>query len=211
MKIQTRTGLILGLTFLALFVAVAAIRVTQGRGHEIFWFSHVSLLLTSIGFFWRAPLILTSAVCGIFVFHLIWSIDAIWWLLTGTFPIGVTYYLASADIADWFATLHHFYLYVFLSIWLTRTGTVHPRGYALTTAVFALLATLSFTFLPETANVNCACAPCPGLEATPLGLTANLGGPGHLLAMILLSAILNFFPVNFLLLKVARLRERNPH
>ena len=92
------------------FAIVCGIKLQKGIGGDVCWMSHLSLAFTGAGLILRSPPLLSAALIGVLVPHSVWLLDCFGWILFGSFPLGVTAYLESADARTWIATAHHFYL-----------------------------------------------------------------------------------------------------
>lgn len=193
----------LGLCLIFGYIFVVATWIVSKRPEEGLWLSHLSLMLAGIGFRLASPIVLGGTLVGIFVFHSIWSFDALTWLLTGNFPMGVTRYLEASTPLQWIATLHHFFVFPLLAITLLRARAFSMAAWPAACIAFALAVIFARVFTPEAANVNGAFAPPPGLEGT--FLDPILDGARHLsqgwgdwswaLVMIAGCSLGNFLPV----------------
>jgi hypothetical protein len=196
----------LGAALATAYVYVAAVWLASARPEEGLWLSHLSLLLAGIGFATGSAALLGGTLVGIFVFHSLWCFDAVVWLLAGRFPMGITYYLEGATVAQWLATLHHFFLFPLLAQALLRTRAFGRSAWPMACALFALAVALSRALTPEAANVNGAFAPPPGIAGSfldpllraVLDLTQGWGPWSWPAVMVACCAFGNFLPVALL-------------
>ncbi len=196
-----RWGRWIGAALLVDFVVVCTIKVSTGVPGAILWLSHIGLLVAALGFLRRSVLLITAALIGVFVLHTLWLADCITWLASGTFPLGVTSYLADADVWAWVATAHHFYLAPLLIVTVWHYGQC-PRA-ALSTAVglFACLTILSRALLDPVGNVNFAFEVATSLD------WAIFGWVNRLPVILYLMALNAFVSVAFFLTTYLVLRQ----
>ncbi|MBL8900566.1 MAG: hypothetical protein JNM84_23245 [Planctomycetes bacterium] len=188
------------------YLYVAATWFASDRPEEGLWLSHLSLLLASFGFAMGGATLLGGTLVGIFVFHALWCVDALGWLATGRFPMGVTYYLERATAAQWLATIHHFFLFPLLAAVLLRARAFRWAAWPMACVLFALAVTLARWITPATANVNGAFAPPPGVEGSFLDpllraileATSGWGANAWPAVMVLCCGLGNFLPVTLL-------------
>lgn len=153
---DTKTRQVLGILFLLHFVAVCLVKLATFAGEEIWWLSHISLLIAGLGLVIGNTSLPAAALIGVFVLHSLWLIDCAVGLVTGTFPIGVASYIQDADAWAWLATAHHFYLLPLLLILQARQLCYPKHALLLSGLVYGLLTVISRLWLPPEANVNYA-------------------------------------------------------
>lgn len=196
----------LGAVLCAGYAFVAGTWFFSARPEEGLWLSHLSLLLAGLGFALGSAALLAGTLVGIFVFHSLWCFDALAWLATGRFPMGITYYLEHATPAQWLATLHHFFLFPLLAVVLLGARAFRFAAWPTACAAFAIAVLVSRALTPEAANVNGAFGPPPGIEGSFLDPvltfvtegTSGLGVWAWPLVMIGFCSFVNFLPVTLL-------------
>ncbi|MBK9384893.1 MAG: hypothetical protein IPN34_08770 [Planctomycetes bacterium] len=159
---RPRLGAVLALYYLY----VAGVWLASDRPEEGLWLSHLSLLLAGFGYATGFATLLGGTLVGIFLFHALWCVDAVVWLATGVFPVGITYYLESATAAQWLATIHHFFLFPLLAATLLRARAFRRAAWPMACLLFALAVSLARVLTPAAANVNGAFEPPPGIEGS---------------------------------------------
>ncbi len=166
--------------------------------HDLLWLSHMGTLIGGVGALTRRPMLISVALVCLFEHHLFWFVDTVWWLISGEFPFGTTAYLKDAAVADWIKTSNHFFSVPFLLILAIIQGRVHKTAWIWSTALFATLAVVSAAWLPTSANVNCALAPCEGLDKMFCELFNICSFPliWYFPLIIVFNGFLNYLPVN---------------
>ena len=199
-----RWGRGLGLLLLANFAALCAIKLARGRGVEIWWMSHVGLLLAGLGLVGRSTLTVAAALTCILLLHAVWLFDCIGWLLFGAFPLGLTGYLEQADLWAWVTTAHHFYLTPLLVVVTIRHGTYPAAAWPAATAVYLVLTLVSRAALSPAQNVNWAFGLEP-LIARPLVDRINaLPGGVYLLGLNAVVSVVIFLPTVLIMRRAVR-------
>jgi len=144
-------------------------RVAAGQIHNLFWFSHVILLLTAIGFIMKNELLLMGALAGIVIVHGFWIYDFILLMVTGVTELNNSAYFLSLDLYRRVLTSHHLYLIPLLTGWLISVRKVNIFGWLIASAAFLFATSASFFFLPKEYNINCVHLACPPtLELLPV-------------------------------------------
>jgi len=146
----------LGLALLLHFVAIAAIKFHSGTAVDLWWLSHVALLMAGAGLLIDSTVLWTAALTKIGMLHVLWLFDFGVWLTAGWFPLGACGYVAEGGIAMWIATLHHFYLLPLLVVLFAKQRRYPLEAPLTATAVFVYLTIVSRAILPAGANVNFA-------------------------------------------------------
>ena len=146
----------LGLLLLADFAIVCSIKSAYDSGSEIWWMSHVGLLIAGLGFVGRSSMLISTALISIFVLHSLWLVDCLVWLVTDQFVLGVTTYLQDARLGVWVATAHHFYLVPLLLISVLDSRRCPRASFPAAVALFIFLSLISRAFLAPADNVNFA-------------------------------------------------------
>ena len=146
----------LGLLLLADFAIVCSIKSAYDSGSEIWWMSHVGLLIAGLGFVGRSSMLLSTALISIFVLHSLWLVDCLVWLVADQFVLGVTTYLQDARLGVWVATAHHFYLVPLLLISVLDSRRCPRASFPAAVALFIFLSLISRAFLAPADNVNFA-------------------------------------------------------
>ena len=83
----------LGGLILAHYAFLVALKAHDGLLQELWWNSHVTLLLAGVGLLLGRTLLVTTAITACALGHLGWMTDAAIGLTTGTFPLGMAHYL----------------------------------------------------------------------------------------------------------------------
>ncbi len=192
-----------GVALLVHFAIIVAIKLRTGNGAELFWISHVALLMAGVGLVWGSPVLWTAALTNIFMLHILWLFDFFGWLIAGWFPLGGCEYMIAAGTATWFATLHHFYLLPLLLLLFARQRRYSLEAPLTATAVFVYLTIVSRAFLPAGVNVNFAFR-VTSATRNPVSLWVNsLPDAAYLPAVNAVAVCLFFLPVALLLSRSA--------
>ena len=157
----------LGAVLLGHFAVVCAIKAATGATGQIVWLSHFGLLIAGVGLIVRSPMLIAVAFVDVLVLHGIWLVDCICGLAGGTHPLGVTSYLNHADIWDWIATAHHFYLAPLLIVLIHRQRSFPVEALPAAVAVYLILTVISRGVLSPADNINYAWG-VPVAEYLPL-------------------------------------------
>lgn len=167
LRISRTTQRALGAFLLLHFVVVCAVKVFSARAGEIFWMSHIGLLLAAVGLLAGRSLLVAVALVDILVLHGLWLADCLTWCFTGVFPLGITRYLAQANAWTWIATAHHFYLVPLLLAVVRRRAVRTPEALLGAVAVYFALTVLSRALTSPELNVNFSFG-VPVAQAVPL-------------------------------------------
>jgi hypothetical protein len=155
-SIGGRHGRWLGAALVVHFAAICVIKASSGRPEEIGWLSHMGLLLAGGGLLLRSALPVATALTCVLVLHGIWVFDAVSWMVCGAFPIGVATYLPEANVWDWVATLHHFYLAPVLLFLIARARVWPEESLPAAMVVYLALTVFSRAAIAPAANINYA-------------------------------------------------------
>ncbi|HWB19027.1 MAG TPA: hypothetical protein VG711_01910 [Phycisphaerales bacterium] len=181
---------------MAQFTIVATVKIAHGTTEELWWLSHVSLLLTSAGLMIASPRLVFGALLVVCVPHMLWLSDALIGWTTGTFPLRMAGYLLHADFWEWAATFHHFYLLPLL-MWLAFQKREIPKGSMLVACATLMLTTFCARLCFDPAlNVNFSQWVMPRVQAPIVRWTDHLPGPAYLLFINLWAAIFFCYPVS---------------
>ena len=151
-----RRGRWLGALFACQFVLVIGVKSHQQLLPEIWWMSHVGLLIAAIGLLIQRDLWVTTALTGIAVLHAIWVADCLAWMVTDQSPLGATAYLHGAGVWTWLATSHHFFLAPLLATVIARCRRWPAETLPAAIALFLLLTVVSRAALLPAFNINYA-------------------------------------------------------
>ncbi len=173
----------MGVLLLADFLIVCAIKVGKDIAGDIWWMSHMGLLIAAAGFLHRSVLLIGTALISVFVLHSLWLVDCVVWLLTGHFVLGVTHYLDGAGLGVWVATAHHFYLVPLLLISVLGCRRCPRASFPAAVALFLTLSLISRGFLAPANNVNFAFHVDTSLDWAFLDWANRLPGPVYLMVL----------------------------
>ncbi len=187
----------IGLVMLAHVAFLAALKTSREIEGEMLWVSHASLALGGVALLLGSVRLVRIAFASVFVLHAIWLVDCVAGLATGSFPFGLTEYVASADWQTLAGTSHHVYLVPLLWVFLRR-APAQPRvttaSVVLCALVFVGLLTLAGRWLvPMRLNVNLAHALMPESTASAFIWFNALPAPAYLvvhLAFVLTGALI---------------------
>ena len=187
---------IIALILLSHWILLVQDRIVNQIPLNLFWLSHLALLITSLGLFFRNGLLLTTALVSILVLHGLWIIDFIF-LLLGNSPSGYTEYFLRLTFYRMFLTSHHIYLIPLLIFTLRKK--INNNGWILASILFAILSILSFLFLPKEFNINCAHYVCKPLQDIFPFLEISFSGFIYLIILnIFVDLFLFYLPNKFL-------------
>jgi hypothetical protein len=181
------------------FVLVVVRSYYNPTVEDIFWISHVGTLLGGIGTLFRNRSLVSIALVSIAGHHLFWLIDTAGWWISGRFPFGTTTYLIEATWGDWLQSANHFFSLPILFFTAYRLGGVRAYAWLGSTALFAMLACISYFFLPAAANVNSAHKLWPGLDRTYLSILETWPWGLYWLALVAINGLCNYLPGNLVL------------
>jgi hypothetical protein len=191
--------LILGWLMIGHFGFVAVRSYYNGTAEDIFWISHVGTLLGGIGTLCKNRSLVSLALVSIAGHHLFWLIDTAGWWISGRFPFGTTTDLKEATRGDWLQSANHFFSLPILFFVAYRLGGVRAYAWLWSTALFAMLACISYFFLPAAANVNSAHKLWPGLDRTYLSILETWPWGLYWLALVAINGVGNYLPGNLAL------------
>ena len=187
-----------GAVLLVQYVLMVAIKIATGLTQEIAWMSHVALLMAAVGLLLRIELLIAAAFVATGVLHTLWLGDCAAWMAAGRFPLGVTNYLAHADVWVWLSTLHHFYLLPVL-LWATRRLDRWPGEALLLAVALQLVLTIaSHAFLDRHLNVNYAFGVLTAIDHPLVHIANRLPGTLYLLALVSFETVFMFMPADML-------------
>jgi hypothetical protein len=140
-----------------------------GNGPANFlWLCDFANLVLLAALWVESPLLATSQLSGVLIIQLVWAIDYLGALVTGTHPIGGTEYMFDTGDPMWLRSLSLFHLWtVPLLIWLVRRVGYDRRGWKLQTAIAALVLPLGQRVGGPAQNLNWMWSPF-GVEQTLL-------------------------------------------
>ena len=182
----------LSVLLFAQFILVCAVKVPRGLGVELLWISHVALLLGASGLWLGSERATATALTSIFVVHVVWVGDCIAWLTTGSFPLGVTGYMADADVWTWLAAAHHAFLAPVLIIVLWRRRSFPVVSWLAATALFLVLTVTSRAVSSPAANVNYTYGVFGRIDCAPLNWLNRLPGTPYVLLLNVLVSLICF-------------------
>ncbi len=187
---QFRYPLFGWLLILNFFIVVVA-KYQLGRVQELLWLSHVALIMAGIGLVSGKRLLVSTALTCIFLPHLLWLFDFLWFLLFGVNPIGITDYLKNSNIWIWVGTLHHLYLLPLLAALVLYHGRFPRHTFLVSISIYCYLTLLSRLLLHPVFNVNYAFRFFPGFNAPLLDWLNQLPVSLYLITINLL--VITFF------------------
>lgn len=199
-----RFGRWIGVALLLHFAVVCAIKFYSGQSEEVWWMSHIGLLLAGVGLVARSALLVETALIAILIPHGLWLFDCLTWMVFGTFPIGVTHYLVEANVWTWIATAHHFYLVPLLVLIVLRHGVCQVVALTAAIAVYLFLTVISRAALSPANNVNWAYGVRTGLDHPLVDAINRVGGSAYLLGLNAFVVLTMFVPTALLIRHYAR-------
>jgi MSHA pilin protein MshA len=143
-----------GLALASHWCAIAWHKWSLGVEGQLLWMSHAALALGAAGLLLGSAPIIGSSFVAIAGLHALWMFDALAWLLTGTFPLGITSFIADMDAAAAFGTSHHVYLAPLMGAWLWSHRAAPKESLPAAIIFFAALALASRFALPPDMNIN---------------------------------------------------------
>ena len=186
--------IIIGVILLIHWIALVIHRITTGIFPNIFFISHLALLLAAIGFFYRNNLLLSGSLIAVLIGHALWVIDLLKYIITGT-----SYWQYSAYFFEltWYAkllTLHHVYLIPLLIFALWKQKKFNINGWLVASLLYVSSSLISLLFLPRAYNINCAHFACPvAIEIFPfLETFSGLGSFTYFIVANLFMAVFAF-------------------
>lgn len=149
-------GYALGAAMIVHFVLLVALKLSRGIEGELLWLSHVGLLLAGVGVLARSPLLVGAVFVLTTAVHALWCFDAAVGVCTGSFPLGLTAYVTTADWMVLTLTMHHVYLSPVCAWWIRRNAGDIRGAWWLALVLLVLLTGLSRAFIPAAMNINMA-------------------------------------------------------
>lgn len=198
LRLPARYSRALGAACLLQFALLCFTKIHQNALCEVMWLSHVSLLIAGVALLLRRPGLLAIALINILGVHTVWLLDAAGLALTGRAPLGITAWLADADLLSWASTTHHLFLAPMLIVLVYRTRPWHwslPLG---SVGVFAILTVASRSFLPVANNINWAFGLLKALDHPAILTVNSLPGPLFLPALNIFTLVTMFLPAALL-------------
>lgn len=183
-------------------------RIQYGITYNLFWISHLALLLAIIGFFLGSDLLLSGALISILVVHGFWIIDFIGMVLTGSSPFGYTSYIMLLTPYRRLITAHHLYLLPLLVITVWKRKKINPRGWVVASALFLIATSMALAY-PVAYNLNCAHFACPtAIKIVPLlGILTKTYHLAYFIFLNLIVSVFVFFIPNIILSKMFQMRR----
>ena len=202
--------IIIGVLIMLHWVALVIDRITHNISYNLFWFSHLALVLAAAGFILRSNLLLTTSLISILLGHGLWVFDLLVLVITGNSPLNYSSYFFDLSFYRKILTAHHIYLIPLLLITLWKQKKISKYGWLLASILFAAASFLTVFFVPKEYNVNCAHFVCPALiEIFPfLGFLATLDAFNYLIAIIVIMSLFGFLLPNVLIYWLFKLRKQ---
>lgn len=197
----------LGLLLLTQFAILLAIKIHVGLLEDMFWLSHVCLLMAGVGCCLGRPLLYCTALTCLLGLHTLWLVDWALWQWSGSFPLGLTTYLQDGGFLTWLGTAHHFYLVPLLLVMICRRRVWPKETLLLSVALFLVLTVISRAFLSAAGNVNCAFGVPVNICEDLLARVHRLNGGVYLLALSTFVFVVFLVPANALGRRLARRGE----
>ncbi len=189
----------IGAALLLNFAVVASICMRLGVHEQIWWMSHVALVLGGTGLLLRSPLLTAAALTGVLVPHAIWLTDYLGGTFFGVHPLGVTCYMDDAGPLTWAKTLHHFYLVPVLLAAIARHEQ-YPAALVPTVLIlFVVLAVVSRLLLPAASNVNSAFQFLPMVRSSSIVWTNHLPAVNYVVVMNAGALLVFIMPADMLI------------
>lgn len=190
----------------ASFVLLAAMR----RSYEVLWLCHVAEWSLAVGLLRRWKAAVATATAAVLTIQLAWAADALVWLATGRFPLGMSALLQGARGADWIVAAAHFFAAPLSAAFVARAGWARRDAWLFAAAAYAALIGVSRACTPPDADVNAAFRPVAGMEGTVLADLHYLGDAYYLPGLVVAAAVFAFWPGNLLLGALQRSLARPP-
>jgi len=183
-------------------------RAVHDQLYNMFWVSHLALLLVVIGFLAGSTLILTGALISVVIVHGLWIYDLIALMFTGVAPLNYVTYVQTLPLFRKVLTIHHIYLLPLLFAWLWDKR-FDAKGWLVATGLFLFSTLISFIALPYEYNINCAHEICPlSLQLFPFLSFAATYGPIGRLIVTNLSMAAGFLLINVALLQFTKISKK---
>ena len=190
------------------FALVCTVKAQRGLEEEIWWVSHIALVIAGIGLTLRIPILWTTALINILFLHGAWLVDFLMCQVWGSSPLRATYVLADGNLWTWLATCHHFYLVpLLLTLFLIRRQLPEP-SLVMAATLFLYLTVISRCILSPASNVNYAYGISVSFRHPWIDWFNRLPGDAYLVGVNVLAAVLLFVPAALMLTGMARLFNR---
>ncbi|MAE64312.1 MAG: hypothetical protein CMJ18_08560 [Phycisphaeraceae bacterium] len=155
-RIGGTAGPWIGALLLAHYALLVGLKAQSGTMQELWWNSHVSLVVAGIGLLAGSTLLVTVPLTATLIAHFAWVVDAAIGLSTGTFPLNMSAYLAQTGPLTWIGTSHHVYLSPVLLAVILRHGHYPATTMPLALLMIAALTLISRYALDPWRNINSA-------------------------------------------------------
>ncbi len=193
----------IGIFLILWYIGLLIHRFNTGYEHNLLFASHAALLLGGVAYLRDSKLLWTGTLVLILIPHLFWITD-FFLFITGLPNMQIASYLQYVSPWTWFFTSHHLFLTPLLAYTLYRQG-VHPHGWIVASAYFALLTFLTLTLTEAGPNVNCAFRVCEIPMLDFLRFLDRLPQVLYWLVENTLLTLLVYLPVNLGLGKIEKL------
>lgn len=202
---------VVGFILLAHFVMLVMDRVTKGYAHNLFWISHLALLIAAIGFIYSSDLLTSGALVLVLIVHAFWIGDFIALVVNTISPLDYTSYWLDLTLYEKFLTIHHLYLLPLLLGWTVMQRKIHKKAWVVAGIVYASAVLFSLLFLPAYANINCAHEICQvAFNIFPMFEFLSYYPSGIQAIILVLIMGAGFFVVNNFLSNILREHFRKP-
>lgn len=134
--------------------AIAWHKLNAQTEGELLWMSHTALALGAVGLMLGSAPIIATAFIAIAGLHALWLFDAFAWMLTGSFPLGITAFIADMNLTAALGTSHHLYLAPLLGAWLWKHRAAPRESLPAAAGLFVTLTITSRCVLPVDMNIN---------------------------------------------------------
>lgn len=130
-----------------------AIHYSNNNPQSALWFCNTIIILMAIGLWLNNKAILSSAAISYLLFGIVWALDIVSWLITGSFFLNIIIYFASSTPLLKIVTSYHLLLLA-ISLWfIIKEKKIHRHAWIISS--FHLLAISIITMYATNANVNC--------------------------------------------------------
>ena len=201
-----RVGPWVGAFLLLHVIVVCAVKTSKGISEEVLWISHVSLALAALGLIGRSSFLVALALISVLVPHTIWLVDCVVGFGLGQFPLGISRYLLQADLWDWIATAHHFYLVPVLGYFVIRGRQFPVAAIPTAMVLYVVLTICCRLMLSRSSNVNSSYAVIPLVDHPAVYWVNGLPMPAFLVFLNTWVSLTMVLPAGILLRRLINSR-----
>jgi|GEM_PF-519709 len=202
-KNKNNDGLIkfFGIFFILLGIVALVNTLYQSKPESILWFCYLGIFLIGLGMLWKNPILVTSQLNILTIPLLIWTVDFIHFIVTGTSLLGIVDYFFNPDFplfSRLISMQHIFTIPVSLFVLQRMKSRKMKNSWKFSLLQLTLIFAITIFLTNQEDNINCVYHSCGNLYSGPSVLYPLVWFGSGLVLVVL---------TNFLILKLINIKE----